>query len=132
MATNGIGYVNIFVRDLERAVEFYQKKLGLALNFSDADHAYASLKAGPISLGLAVAGEDQQELLGRHTGVGLVVDDLEAEYARLVGLGVRFSMPPERQPWGGFMALVDDPDDNKLYLDEVSAAHTEAPHRPES
>ena len=119
-----IGYVNIFVSDLDRAVEFYQTKLGFELKFQDADHGYASFQTGPISLGLAVAGDDQPELLGRHTGVGVVVDDLEAEHKRLVGLGATFAMSPERQPWGGFMALLEDPDGNKLYLDEVAAAHS--------
>jgi predicted enzyme related to lactoylglutathione lyase len=118
-----VAYVNVYVSDLDRAVEFYSKKLGLALNFSDTEHGYASFDAGPVSLGVAVAGADHPELVGRQTGVGLVVDDLEAEHARLAGLGVAFSMPPSRQPWGGFMALVEDPDGNALYLDEVSVAH---------
>ncbi len=121
MTVSGIGYVNIFVNDIDRAVEFYQDRLGMKLVFANAEHGYASLSAGPIHLGLALPG-DQPGLVGRHTGVGLVVDDLEAEHARLVGLGVSFSMEPSRQPWGGFMALVDDPDGNVLYLDEVSAA----------
>jgi predicted enzyme related to lactoylglutathione lyase len=119
-----IGYVNIFVSDLDRAVAFYGTKLGFELKFQDSDHGYASFAAGPVALGLAVAGDDQHELLGRHTGVGVAVEDLEAEHARLVALGVGFAMAPERQPWGGFMALVEDPDGNKLYLDEVAAAHS--------
>ena len=68
-------------------------------------------------------GPDQQDLVGRHTGVGFAVDDLEKEHARLEEQGVAFPMPPSRQPWGGFMALVADPDGNVYYLDEVSAAH---------
>jgi len=118
-----IAYVNVFVADLARAVAFYESTLGLTLEQQDAQHGYASLSAGPVRLGLAVPGADQPELVGRHTGVGLAVDDLEKEHARLAQQGVRFPMPPERQPWGGFMALVEDPDGNLLYLDEVSAAH---------
>lgn len=118
-----IAYVNLYVSDLERSVAFYTEKLGLKLLFQDADHGYASLHAGSISLGLAVAGEGHAELLGRPTGIGIAVDDLEAEHARLEARGVVFAMPPERQPWGGFMALVADPDGNTLYLDEVLAAH---------
>lgn len=117
-----ISYVNVFVSDLDRAIAFYQEKLGLGLEFSSPEHGYASLAAGPVRLGLAVPGDEQKGLVGRHTGVGLDVDDLEAEYARLSELGVGFSMPPTRQPWGGFMALVVDPDDNVLYLDEVASA----------
>lgn len=118
-----IAYVNLFVSDLQRAVDFYQGKLGLKLENSSPEHGYASLSAGPIRLGLAVPGPDQQDLVGRHTGVGFDVADLEAEHARLAAQGVPFPMPPERQPWGGFMALAEDPDGNVLYLDEIAAGH---------
>jgi predicted enzyme related to lactoylglutathione lyase len=29
-------------------------------------------------------------------------------------------MEPTRQPWGGYMALLEDPDGNRFYLDQVS------------
>lgn len=118
-----IAYVNVFVEDLARAMDFYGRKLGLKLQHGDPEHGYASFDAGPVRLGLAAAGEEHGELVGRHTGVGLAVEDLEAEHARLVGLGVEFRMPPTRQPWGGFMALLVDSEGNVLYLDEVAAAH---------
>ena len=118
-----IAYVNVFVRDLERSLEFYRDALGLAVERADDAHGYASLRAGAVNLGLAVVGDGDRALLGRHTGVGLAVDDLEAEAQRLSALGVAMPMPPTRQPWGGFLALVADPDGNVLYLDEVAAAH---------
>jgi catechol 2,3-dioxygenase-like lactoylglutathione lyase family enzyme len=74
-----IGYVNVFVSDLNRAVEFYKQKPGLVLEYSDHKYGYASFFAAPVRLGLAVAGDDQQELIGRHTGVGLAVTDLNLE-----------------------------------------------------
>ena len=119
-----IAYVNLFVSDLHRAVEFYTTKLGFELEFSDSEHGYASLSAGPVRLGLALPGPDQQDLVGRHTGIGLAVSDLKMEHVRLTGLGVSFTMKPTRQSWGGFMALIADPDGNLLYLDEVAAAHS--------
>jgi len=119
-----IAYVNVFVSDLTRAIDFYESKLGLELEHSAPEHGYASLSAGPVRLGLAVAGAGQESLVGRHTGVGLAVDDLNAEFERLSSTGVRFTMAPTRQPWGGFMALAADPDGNIFYLDEVSAAHS--------
>jgi predicted enzyme related to lactoylglutathione lyase len=118
-----IAYVNVFVSDLPRSVEFFEGTLGLALKFAEEKHGYASFEADGVSLGLAVAGPDQADLVGRHTGVGFAVDDLEAEHRRLSDLGVRFTMPPTRQPWGGFLALLADPDGNVFYLDEVAAAH---------
>jgi predicted enzyme related to lactoylglutathione lyase len=121
-----IAYVNLFVGELDRAVEFYSQKLGLELQFSDSEHGYASLSAGPVTLGLALPGPDQEALLGRHTGIGLAVEDLVAEHKRLAALGVEFAMEPMKQPWGGFMALVADPDGNLLYLDEVAVMHPPA------
>lgn len=88
-------------------------------HLASAEHGYAALSAGAVRLGLAVPGPGDVALIGRHTGVGLAVADLEAEHERLAGLGVRFTMPPTRQPWGGFMALVADPDDNVSYLDQT-------------
>ena len=32
-------------------------------------------------------------------------------------------MPPERQPWGGFMAMFRDPDGNTFYLDQLDDRH---------
>ncbi len=110
-----IRYTNIFVSDLERAIGFYRDVLGLVLNHADPDHGYASFNAGTISLGLAVT--DQRELVGRHTGLGFMVDDIDATYDALSAQQVHFEMPPTRQPWGGTLALFADPDGNIHYLD---------------
>lgn len=118
-----VAYINIFVSSIAGAVAFYQDKLGLRLEYASPEFGYASLSAGSVRLGLAAPDPAQPELVGRHTGVGLAVPDLEAEHARLTALGVVFTMPPTRQPWGGFMALVADPDGNVLYLDQIEAAH---------
>ena len=119
-----LAYVNIFVGDLDRAVDFYEGTLGLVRVSYEQEHGYAAFRAGATSLGLALADPRQGELVGRHTGVGLAVADLEAEHARLAALGVTFSMPPTRQPWGGFMAMFADPDGNIFYLDEVAVMHS--------
>jgi predicted enzyme related to lactoylglutathione lyase len=119
-----IAYVNVFVSDLDRAVSFYREKLGLQLEHSSPEHGYASFQAGSIRLGLAVAGPQQQALVGRHTGIGFSVSDLEAEHSRLTKRGVAFTMPPTKQPWGGFMALAADPDGNLFYIDQVAAVHS--------
>jgi len=96
-----IAYVNAHVSGLSRSVEFYRDVLGLSPAFADEEHGHASFFTGPISLGIAVVGEEDSALLGAHTGIGFNAADLEAEHARLSKLGVAFSMPPSRQPWGG-------------------------------
>jgi len=116
-----IGYVNVFVSDLDRSMEFFEKTLGLGLQFGEKDFGYASFDAGPIRIGLAAVDMDDPDsavLVGRHTGVGFQVKDLKQAHAELEARGVDFPMKPAKQPWGGFMALFRDPDQNIFYLDE--------------
>jgi predicted enzyme related to lactoylglutathione lyase len=114
--------VNVSVSDLARAIEFYQGKLGLRLLFRADEHHYASFDAGPVQLGIAEVARDSEgfsRFVGRHTGIGLAVPDIDATYRTLSAQGVKFPMPPTRQPWGGYMGLVEDPDGNVLYFDSV-------------
>ncbi|MGA0238507.1 MAG: VOC family protein [Acidimicrobiales bacterium] len=48
-----IGYVNLYVDDLDAAVSFYEGHLGFELRFRDDAHGYASFDAGAVSLGIA-------------------------------------------------------------------------------
>ena len=115
-------YVNVFVTDLKRAVDFYQHTLGLALKFADEKFGYASFAPGGPGFGIArvdPAAKETQGLIGRHTGIGWGVPDLTAAYERLKAKGVRFTMAPTKQPWGGFMATFTDPDGNGFYLDQL-------------
>jgi predicted enzyme related to lactoylglutathione lyase len=60
-----------------------------------------------------------RDLAGRQTGIGFGVRDLAKAHADLAARGVRFTMEPSEQPWGGFMAMFADPDGNVFYLDEM-------------
>jgi predicted enzyme related to lactoylglutathione lyase len=117
-------YVNLFVSDLERAIEFYERKLGLPLRFRHDEFGYAAFGTEGAGLSLARVergAENFAELVGRHTGVGLGVPDIHAAHAELAGRGVEFTMPPTQQPWGGMLATFRDPDGNVLYLDQLRA-----------
>ena len=126
MADLAIAYVNVNVTDFARAIEFYGQTLGLPQQFADESFGYASFDAGPIRLGVAridPSDPEQRELVGRHTGIGFSVEDLVSSHRELADRGVSFTMEPQQQPWGGFMALFADPDGNVFYLDQVDAAH---------
>ncbi len=126
MADMDIAYVNVSVADFAAAVKFYGEVLGLEQQFADAAFGYASFSAGPIRLGVARIDsndEGQRKLVGRHTGIGFSVGDLVGSHQQLAAKGVHFTMAPQKQPWGGFMALFADPDGNVFYLDQIDAAH---------
>ena len=121
MTETRLAYVNVTVSDFERAVAFFRDVIGLPFNFADAEFGYASFATRGAAFAVVQAPEG--EAVGRHTGVGFAVDDLDAAHAALVDKGVEFPRPPTREPWGGYMAVFADPDGNTYYLDQVSAAH---------
>jgi len=113
-----VWYVNVFVSDFERALAFYRDRLGLPVAMADADFGYASFSTEGAGFAINAVGEDQSELVGRHTGIGWGVDNLDDSYQSLCAKGVTFSSPPAQQPWGGYMAMMQDPDGNIFYLDQ--------------
>jgi catechol 2,3-dioxygenase-like lactoylglutathione lyase family enzyme len=101
-----INIASIFVTDQAKAREFYTKVLGFEIR-QDVD-----MGDGNFWLTVGTPGEPAVELLlepSGHPAVGpfrdalladgipstsFAVDDIEAEYERLVALGVQFTQPP--------------------------------------
>ena len=115
-----IGYVNVGVRDLERSLAFYRDVLAFQLISHQPSFHYAAFDVGGMRF--AIAASETDGFTGRppgdrHTGIGLVVEDVDAAHAELAAKGVAFPMPPARQPWGGYMGIFSDPDGNLFYLD---------------
>jgi MOSC domain-containing protein YiiM/catechol 2,3-dioxygenase-like lactoylglutathione lyase family enzyme len=116
-----LGYINLYVGDLDRSLAFFTETLGIGLQFADKSFGYASLDSGPLRMGLAqidISDPQFAGFAGRQTGIGFAVDDLMAAHRMLEERGVKFRMKPTKQPWGGFMAMFEDPDGNVFYLDQ--------------
>jgi len=113
-----IGYVTVGVRDVERSVAYYRDVLGFSLTFSAPEFSYAAFDVAGMRFAIASGGDES--FTGRHTGIGFVVPDVDAAHAELVTKGVDFTMPPSKQPWGGYMAMFADPDGNSFYLDAAA------------
>jgi|SRR4051812_8550484 lactoylglutathione lyase len=117
-----VGYINVGVRDLERSVAFYRDVLGFKLESSSPEFSYARFDVNGFRLGMGAGEVDQftgRPPGGRHTGIGLTVQDVNAAYNELKGKGVEFPMVPAKMPWGGFMGIFSDPDGNLFYLDQA-------------
>ena len=115
-------YANVFVSDAVQAIPFYRDTLGLEMQFSDEAFGYTSFQVGSTAFAVVQVGPEQGDMVGRHTGIGWMVEDLDAAYAELKD-SVTFVSPPEKQPWGGYMAVLADPDGNLFYLDEIMPHH---------
>jgi predicted enzyme related to lactoylglutathione lyase len=114
-------YATVYVRDFARALAFYRDVLALPLRFADEKFGFASFATAGAGFTIAKVDEadpQQRGLAGRHTGIAFGVDDLEKTYQAWRAKGVAFPLPPTKQPWGGTLAQLADPDGNLLTLDQ--------------
>ena len=117
-------FVNVryMVDDVEAAVAWYTQHLGFEV-ISSAAPAFADVKRGSLRLLLSgpksSAGrpmpDGEQPKPGGWNRIHLLVDDIEAEVARLRAAGVRFRNDVVTGP-GGSQILVQDPSGNFVEL----------------
>jgi catechol 2,3-dioxygenase-like lactoylglutathione lyase family enzyme len=112
--------VRYLVDDVQAAIDFYTTHFGFRVNTSAAP-AFADVLRGPLRLLLsgpassgARATPDDASAAGRNR-VQVVVDDLDAEMARLRAAGVPFRSELVSGP-GGRQVLVADPAGNLVEL----------------
>jgi catechol 2,3-dioxygenase-like lactoylglutathione lyase family enzyme len=112
----------VFVRDLTEADHFYGEVLGLTRTAGEPSIGFCVDETGGFSLVVESVPDDapdeDQELVGRFTGLSFDVDDVQREHDALVARGVRFVEHPERQSWGGTLATFVDPAGNALQIVE--------------
>ena len=114
--------VRYMVTDVRAALEFYTAHLGFAL-LTDQSPAFADLSRGDLRLLLSgptsSAGrampDGRRPEPGGWNRIQLIVDDIEAETARLRAAGVRFRNDVIRGP-GGSQVLLEDPSGNVVEL----------------
>ena len=119
------GNATVYVSDLERAIAFYTKTLGLRLRFRAGAH-WAEVEAGPtLVIGLHPASSHAPRPgTPGSVQVGLTVDEpLEDVMRVLAKRGVAFEGPMmEDSKSGNRWAFFRDPDGNVMYLWEARTA----------
>jgi predicted enzyme related to lactoylglutathione lyase len=116
----------VFVRDLPSARQFYETILGLPIKADGEKFGYCVFKAGATELVVEVvdaeAPQEEQELVGRFTGLSFSVPDVWLKHQELLARGVRFAGEPELQVWGGMLATLADPAGNELQIVQHATA----------
>ncbi len=119
--------VRYMVHDVDAAIAFYSTHLGFRLN-TRAAPAFADVTRGDLRLLLSgrtsSAGrpmpDGRQPEPGGWNRIHLIVDDIEAEVARLRAAGVGFRNDIVKGP-GGSQVLIEDPSGNPIELFQPAA-----------
>ena len=114
-----VKFVSIPVKDQDQALDFYTKKLGFKVL---KDEPFGEGKRW-IELGIPGAqtfivlftAPGQEDRIGSFSTVDFATDDVEKTYPELKELGVQFTVPPTKQPWGMYAIFVDQ-DGNQFVL----------------
>lgn len=118
-----MGYVILYVEDLEKTKHFYRELLGLALR--NEFGTYIEFDTGSTILSFNTR-EDVREITGlpipngvrkeQTFELGFVTDEVEAVVERLHAAGVPVLMNPVEKPWGQKVAYVEDPDGHYIEI----------------
>lgn len=114
-----LGYVLLYVADVEKTVAFYESAFGLKRKMIH-ESSYAEMDTGATTLGfighamLEPQGiEYEKTTLDRPPAafdIALVTDDVQPAYDRAVEAGAKRVTAPERKPWGQTVSYVRDLD----------------------
>ena len=115
----GIKFVTIPVRDQDRALEFYTRKLGMkVLTDSPFDDTQRWIELGIPRAETRVVlftGLGHEPMIGGMMNITFVADDVVATAAELKARGVEFVQEPQKADWGT-AAVFKDPDGNVFAL----------------
>jgi catechol 2,3-dioxygenase-like lactoylglutathione lyase family enzyme len=120
-------YIVLIVEDLDRALHFYTRVLGLRLGHRSGD--YAQLDTGATRLALYTRSAMAKTLsiclavpAANAPGfeIGFKVADVDAAFSELVARGAPAVVPPTDRFWGQRTAYVRDPDGHLVELAQES------------
>jgi lactoylglutathione lyase len=116
-------YIILIVENLDRALNFYTRVLGLRLGHRSGD--YAQLDTGTTRLALYTRNAMAKTLslsldapAANAPGfeIGFKVADVDAAFSELVARGAPAVVPPTDRFWGQRTAYVRDPDGHLVEL----------------
>jgi predicted enzyme related to lactoylglutathione lyase len=112
----------VWVSDLSAALNFYEKKLGFrCLQFSP-EAGFLKMVLGNSVFYLETPQVDStvspHAKPGTRSSAILAVSDIEETVAELLARGVTIVLGATKQFWGGWNAIISDPDGNQFILIE--------------
>jgi len=125
MKIKKIGFVATPVTDMKRARSFYEEVIGLNVSDEMMGGKWIEYAVGDDTLAIANVG-DAWMPSDQGTGAALEVEDFDEAIKRLKDRHVRFAAEPFETPCC-HMAVVQDPDGNKLMIHKLKPENEKEP-----
>ena len=113
--------IRLITDDVATLAKFYERVTGVTVAWSTPDFAELRTPSGTVAIGstrtVALFGEGSARAAANHSAIiEFLVDDVDAEYARLREFVEEFVNEPTTMPWGNRSLLLHDPDGNLVNL----------------
>ena len=114
-------YTILYVKDVEKTINFYEKAFGFARKFVTPENDYGELLVGETTLSFASVtlassnlkdGFTESSLTNKPFGIeiGFTTDNVEETVKKAVNAGGTILENPKTKPWGQVVAYVRDID----------------------
>ncbi len=103
-------------KDVSACRKFYQIYLGAKVTFDCGWYLNMDIGTNGASIQFMEPQGDMPVYSGTGVTLNLLVDDVDAEYKRLMAAGLSEAMPLEDHPWGDRGFSVIDPIGNSVYI----------------
>jgi len=119
-------YTILYVNDVKKSIEFYQKAFGLQHRFTHESGDYAEMETGAVTLAFcshSLANQilkrpyinaSQKNLIGAQ--ISFEPANLKLAYETALMNNAQSLVPPEVKPWGWESAILLDPDGHIVEL----------------
>ncbi|WP_040951621.1 VOC family protein [Gorillibacterium massiliense] len=108
-----LGEVGLLTQDVVRLANFYKALLGVDNDSNDTVHQ--TIIAEETMLTVYNDGTEKNNA-NQNICIAFTVDDVDAEYQKLLALGAEIITEPITRPWGARNMSFYDPDKNTVYL----------------
>ncbi len=108
-----IGEVSLNTNDVVTLANFYKQLLGIDNGNNDATHQALICEETQFTIYNDGSHKNNNN---QNISLAFTVDDIDAEYQKLLTMGVEIIERPTKRPWGATNMSFYDPDRNIIYF----------------
>ena len=126
-----LGYTIIYVNDIRKTIDFYQRALTLKLKFLHESCQYAEMDTGETTLAFASEtlakshgiefNHNRPEEVSAGFEIAFITCDVEKAFENAIKEGAKKISPPCEKPWGQVVAYVAD--NNGIVIEICTPIH---------